>query len=213
MKGLPAQHFPPGLLPAGALLSKHRTHLHTQLSASVTPWPPPPRESPLSISSFQLYFGLWARSHLLMHTKLSCLQFYVLWPQLRKEKSHVWCHNKMSRHNLGYNAWRRQTQTDARGFVSAAETLIFSVLAVLGWSSRKRSFARPCQRWGWSPVCSPTHPPALAYGPYSCCWLPRLVSGKAYRCCRELQSLSVSPPMLARAGNYVVYTKYLLING
>jgi len=95
---------------------------------------------------------------------------------------------------------------------SLLKHLIFSVLAVLHWSSWKRSFVRPCQCWDWHPVCVPAHPPRLVYGPHSCCWLPGLASGEACLCCRELQSLAVSPPTLARAGNYIVYTKYLLIN-
>lgn len=76
MKRLPAQHFPSDSLPAGTLLPEHHTHLHTQ---HLAPWPPAPRENPLSVSSFQPYFGLWARSRLLVCTKLFCLQFYVLW--------------------------------------------------------------------------------------------------------------------------------------
>lgn len=77
--GFPAQHFPTGSLLAGTPLPKHHTHLHTQHLAPITPWPLAPREIPLSVSSFQPYFGLWARSCLLMCTKLSCLQFYILW--------------------------------------------------------------------------------------------------------------------------------------
>lgn len=62
MERLPAQHFPSSSLPVGISLPEHHTRLHTQHLAHVTPPPPAPRKSPLNLSSFVPYFGMWARS-------------------------------------------------------------------------------------------------------------------------------------------------------